>query len=160
MACAHLSSDHAERDDGLRGQPFGLAEQTEHDVLVATWLSPRCSAIVLGPPQHVAGPLGEPAQPAGGREVEILGLARHEPLLHRLLGHAHVLPDLGPRCAGPAGLVDEVADEVVGNLAEMDGGLDRVGQMLQRIAVGVLLDHVVIRSSSRTGWGSSVMRQP
>jgi hypothetical protein len=68
-----------------------------------------------------------------------------EALLGGLLGHAHALPDLGPRGAGPAGLVDEVADEVVGDLTEGLAGEHRVGELVEWLVVDGLdgVDEVV-----------------
>ena len=46
---------------------------------------------------------------------------------------------------GAAGLVDEVADEVVGDVAEMFGGEHRIGELIERFGVHLLdrLDQVV-----------------
>ena len=64
---------------------------------------------------------GETAEPLGGVEVGLR--LRHEPLLGGLLGDAHAAADVGPGGAGAPGPVDEVADQVVGHLAEVVGGL-------------------------------------
>ena len=93
--------------------------------------------LVLRGDHDIARARGEPAETGvgveGGRfEVGQLG---HEPLLGGLLGDAHALADLGPRRARPAGLVDEVADQVVGDLAEGLGGQHRVGQLLEWFGV-------------------------
>ena len=47
--------------------------------------------------------------------------------MRRLLGDAHAAADVGPGGAGAPGLVDEVADEVVGDLLRLLGwdGEDR-----------------------------------
>ena len=75
---------------------------------------------VLRDDDDIARARGEPAEACirverGGFEV---GRLRHEPLLRGLLGDAHALADLGPRRAGSPGLVDEMADQVIGDLAE------------------------------------------
>ncbi len=77
-------------------------------------------------------------KPALGSSARV-GLG-HEPLLRGLLGDAHALADLGPRRPRPAGLVDEVADEVVGDLAEGLGGQHGVGELIQRFGVHLLDD--------------------
>ena len=91
---------------------------------------------VLGVDDDAAGARGEPAEAGvgveGGRRRGRLG---DEPFLGGLLGDAHALADLGPRRAGAAGLVDEVADEVVGHLAERLGGQHGVGQLFERFVV-------------------------
>jgi hypothetical protein len=88
-----------------RGQALALGDQAEQHVRVSDLIVAAALGLGLGALQHRAGPLGEAAQPPGGREVEILRLAGHEPLLDRLLGHAHVLTDLGPRRAGASGTI-------------------------------------------------------
>ena len=45
--------------------------------------------------------------------------------------------DLGPGRAGPAGLVDEVPDQVVGVVGELLGDEHGVGEVGQRVAVRV-----------------------
>ncbi|MDQ0992224.1 hypothetical protein QFZ74_003452 [Streptomyces sp. V3I7] len=77
--------------------------------------------------------------------VEVGRLLGHEPLLHCLPGHAHALADLGPGCARAASLVDEVTDQVVGHVAEVVRGDDRVLELVERFGVDLLdrLDEVV-----------------
>ena len=65
----------------------------------------------------------------------------HKPFLRSLLRHAHALADVGPGRARSAGLVHEVADQVVRQLAEMVGGEDGVRQLLEHVGVD-LLDRV------------------
>jgi hypothetical protein len=85
-----------------------------------------------------AGRAGEPAEDVAASLLGLLGSLGYEPLLGGLFGDAHTAADVGPRRAGPPGLVDEVPDEVVGQLAELVGDEHGVGQPLQRVAVGVL----------------------
>ena len=66
------------------------------------------------------------------------GSFAHEPLLDGLLGDPHAAADVGPRRPGPARPVDEVADEVVGGLAEGVGDDHGAGDPVQRVGVGVL----------------------
>ena len=97
--------------------------------------------LVLGGDDDVARPGGEPAEAGVGVERGgVGGRLGDEPLLRGLLGDAHALADLGPRRPGPAGLVDEVADEVVGDLAEGLGGQHRVGELVERFVVHLLDD--------------------
>nr|BFF03912.1 hypothetical protein GCM10020241_55870 [Streptoalloteichus tenebrarius] len=56
-----------------------------------------------------------------------------------LLAHPHAAADVGPGRARVPGPVHEVADQVVGQLAEVVGEQDGVAQLLQRVAVGVAL---------------------
>ena len=100
----------------LGGRGLGFAEQAEQQcpgaisALPAAWAWLR----VL---DDVAGTGVNRLKPPFGSRPALDGLG-HEPLLGRLLGDAHALADLGPRRAGPTGLVDEVADQVVGELTE------------------------------------------
>ena len=48
---------------------------------------------------------------------------------------AHAPADVGPRRAGAAGLVDEVADQVVRDLAEVLGGQDGVAELVEGVVV-------------------------
>ena len=101
---------------------------------------------VLGFDDDVAGAGGEPVEPGGrvqGRGVG--GSSGDEALLGGLFRDAHALPDLGPRCAGAAGLVHEMADQMVGDIAERLGGEHRVGELFQRFGVhgGDRVDEVV-----------------
>src|SRR5579872_3316622 len=57
-----------------------------------------------------------------------------EPLLRRLLGDAHRVADLGPGRSRLARLVDEVADQVAGDVAEVLGKLNGGGHVLERPA--------------------------
>ena len=63
------------------------------------------------------------------------GLLGDEALLRRLLGDAHAAADLGPGGARAAGLVDEVADQVVGDVAEVVGGEHGVGELVEGVGV-------------------------
>ena len=84
---------------------------------------------VLGGDDGAAGAGGEPAE-ARVRVEGGVGLG-HEPLLGGLLGDTHALADVGPRRARAAGLIDEVADQMVGEVAEVLGGQHRVGELLE-----------------------------
>ena len=94
--------------------------------------------LVLRLDNDVAGARGEPAE--ARFRVERRVNLRHEALLRGLLGDAHALADLGPRRPGLAGLVDEVADEMVGDFAEGFGGEHGVGELIQRFGVHLLDD--------------------
>ena len=74
---------------------------------------------------------------------------RDEALLGGLLGDAHAPADLGPRRARAPGLVDEVTDEVVGELAQVIGREDGVAELLEDPEMDPLI--ASIRSSRRTG---------
>ena len=91
---------------------------------------------VVGGDHGVAGPGREAVEAVVGVEVRHVGRPlRQEPLARRLLRDAHRPPDVGPRGAGPPGLVDEVPDEVIGQLAEVIGGDHGAGQLLQLVVV-------------------------
>ena len=53
--------------------------------------------------------------------------------------------DVGPRCAGATGAIDEVADQVVGDLAEGLRGEDGIFELFERLVVTGLdcVDQVV-----------------
>ena len=106
---------------------------------------------VLGGDDGAAGPRGEAGEALGGVEVDRVevGQLGHEALLGRLFGDAHALADVGPGGARAAGLVDEVADEVIGEVAEGLGGQHGVGQLLEGVGVDRLI--ASMRSSRRTG---------
>ena len=91
------------------------------------------------------GPVGEAIQQA---------LARR-PFLGRLLGHAHALPDHRPGRTGPARLVDEVPDQVIGELVEVVGDGARVGKVVKqgsvRPAADCLRDQLIQRHSVNLG---------
>ena len=83
---------------------------------------------VLGNDDDVAGPRGEAAESGIGIErgrVEF-GNLWHKAFLGSLFGDAHGLADVGPRGARSPGLVDEMPDEVVGDLADGVGGDDGI----------------------------------
>jgi hypothetical protein len=58
-------------------------------------------------------------------------LAGDEPFLHGLAADSEPGADLGPRGAVAAGLVDEIADEVLAEFAEVAGQADRDRQPVQ-----------------------------
>ena len=107
--------------DTLRAQGTGpgalAAEQAEDEVRGDHLGVAGLLGLAHAGDDRGAGGLGEPLEAV--RRVGV-GFA-DEPLLRGLLGDAHAAADLGPRCAGPAGLVDEVADQMVGDLADVVG---------------------------------------
>ena len=113
---------HAGRLDRAAGEPLPLGEQAEDEVQAGELAVPTVAALVLGLQHHHLGPVGEPVHRRK---------ACHEALLHGLFGDAHALPDQRPRGAGPTGLVDEVPDQVVSQLAEVVGDRGRLGQVVQ-----------------------------
>lgn len=99
--------------------------------------------LVLCRHDDVPGTFGESAEALFG--IEIGGPLGHETFLGRLLGDAHTAADVGPGRAGATGPVDEVADQVVGDLSEMLGGENGVRQLFEGIGVDLLdgVDEVV-----------------
>ena len=89
---------------------------------------------VLGDDHGVAGSRCEAAEALVGVERGRLG-SRHEPLLGGLFGDAHALADVGPGRSRAARLIDEVPDQVVGDLAQMLGGQHGIGELVQRVGV-------------------------
>ncbi len=81
----------------------------------------------------------------GSSAVGTPGILRDEPLLDRLFGHPHAAADVGPRCARSTRLVDEMTDEVVGDVTEVLGGEHGIGELFEFVGVHVLdrLDQVV-----------------
>ncbi len=101
---------------------------------------------VVGGHYRVAGAWRVPAEPLGGVEVRrLLRFLRHEALLGRLPGDAHALADVGPGGTGTPGLVHEVADQVVGDIAQVVGRDDRVLELVEGGGVDLLdgVDEVV-----------------
>ena len=89
---------------------------------------------------ELARPGSEPAEP-GIAEVKV-GHARHEALLRCLLGDAHGLADRAPGRTGPAGLIDEMADQLVSHLAEPLDGKHGVAEVGERTAIRMLRGNV------------------
>ncbi len=146
-----------------RGQRRGIVEQAEQQVVRGDLGVAGGVGGVLGRDDRATGPRGEPAEALSGVEIhdaEVRDLG-YEALLGRLLGDAHALADVAPGGAGAAGLVDEMADQVVGDLAELLGGQDRVGQLVERLGVDALdgVDEVVETDGRAIRAGCS-MRQP
>ncbi|QNA76112.1 class I SAM-dependent methyltransferase [Streptomyces sp. So13.3] len=127
----------AQFDHGAAGQPFRLMEQAEDEVFGAQARVQRGARLLLGALDRVAGAVGEAAEEGVERQVEVVGGSRYEAFLYGLLADAHVLADVGPGGAGPAGLVHEVADQMVGDFADVLRQGHRVGEVLQRVAVRV-----------------------
>ena len=98
---------------------------------------PRGAGLFLRGHHDAAGAVGEAAEAL--RRVEVDGLALgDETLLGGLLGDTHALADVGPRGARTAGLIDEVPDQVVGDLAEVIGREDGVGELIEWLGVHLL----------------------
>jgi hypothetical protein len=119
-------------------------QQAESEVVRKDKALPVLPRFLLGGHDHVLGARGE-----AGERVRVEGVGQqglpvgvgspgHEALLRRLLGDAHGLADLGPRCARLAGLVDKVADQVVGQLTEMHGDPHGRRHLVKRRAFGAL----------------------
>ena len=89
---------------------------------------------ILGRDHRVAGPRGEASETLFGVQRGGLG-AGDESLLGGLFGDAHALADVGPGGSRAAGLIDEVPDQVVGDLAQMLGGQHGVGELVQHVGV-------------------------
>ena len=121
----------------------GLAQQTEYEVLRDDLGITGRPSLVLCRHDDVPGTFGESAEALLG--IEICGTLCYETLLDCLLRNTHTAADVGPGRAGATGLVDEVADQVVGDLSEMLGGEDRVGQLFQGVGVDLFdgIDEVV-----------------
>src|SRR5262249_27502229 len=100
----------------LRPQGVGRGalrtEQAEHDVRGDYLGVADPLGLVHAGDDRVAGRLGELLETV--RRLGV-GLA-DESFLYGLLGDAHAAADVGPGRAGTTGLVDEVADEMVGDL--------------------------------------------
>ena len=111
----------------------------------AAWAAESCAAITAFLARGVKR--AKPSSSPGSR--------RQEALARGLLGDAHRPADVGPRRAGATGLVDEVADEVVGQVAEVVGGDHRAGQLLQLVVV----DLADGRRSGRRGGSWSAARR-
>ncbi len=92
---------------------------------------------VLRRDDGIAGPRREASEALFGVQGAGLG-ARDEPLLGGLFCDAHALADVGPGGSGAAGLIDEVADQVVGDLAQVLGGQDGIGELVEGVGVHLL----------------------
>jgi hypothetical protein len=113
----------AERLDGPDRQALRLGQHAEGQMLGADVVVPVLTGLVLGGQDRSPRAVGEPGErvrPEGLLEQGLpVGVLGHETFLRRLLGDAHGPADVGPGRARPAGLVDEVADQVVGQLAQV-----------------------------------------
>ena len=119
-------------------QTLRLGPQAGEDVGRGDGVGAGGAGGLLGGQHALHAAVGEAAE-APYVDVEVgdgRRLTRHETLLHRLLGYAERVADLGPGGAGGAGRVDEVADEVVGEGADGGGRLDGFGQAPERIRGG------------------------
>ena len=91
---------------------------------------------VVGGHHGVLGTRREPAEvPVGAGIVHVAGVLRQEALARRLFGDAHGAPDLGPRRTRSTGLVDEVSDQVVGQLVEVVGRDDGGRELFEFVVV-------------------------
>ena len=132
---------HALAGEQFDREPLGVVEHREQQVVRIDLGIAGLLSLVLGDDHHVARPGSEPAETGIGVQcVGIGGGLGYEPFLGGLLGDAHALTDVGPRRPRPAGLVDEVADEVIGDLAEGLCGQHRIGELLERPIVDLLDD--------------------
>ena len=134
---------HPGRLDRLAGQALPLGEQAEHEVQAGHLRLAALAGGVLRLEDDHLGPVGEPVQRR---------LAGDEALLHRLLGDPHALPDRGPGGTGAAGLVDEVPDQVVGQLVDVAADPGRLGELVEGRSLRVpgpdLGDELVQRHAS------------
>ena len=121
--------------------------------------APGDSRLLQGEHDDPPRPVGEAGHAPLLEQVAEGVDAGHEPLLDRLLGHAHPLPDLRPRGAAAPGLIDEVADQMVGDLVELARHDDCDGQVVEGLALGCLLRHVideVVESYREPGHASTI----
>src|SRR5512132_2671677 len=101
-------------------------------------------------PQRLSLRYGDRAPSATGKtgiaaraiQHRLTGRPRNEALLRGLFGHPHALADLGPGGARFASLIDEVADEVVSKLTEPFGGENRIGEVIERAALWLVVLYV------------------
>jgi len=98
---------------------------------------------LLGGPDRLDGAGREAAEVRLHVDVEAARDLGDEALLDRLLAHSHVPADVGPGRPGPAGLVHEVADQAVRDVADVGGDGRGVFEVLERVAAGVLFLDVV-----------------
>ncbi len=127
------------------GQGLRVDEQPQDQVLGPDLVVAGPLGLVLRRHHDVARPRGEPPEALAGVEVGRLVRLLRGALLRGLLRHAHAPADLRPGRARAPGLVDEVADQVVGELTEAVGGDDRTGELFENVRMHLLdcLDQVV-----------------
>src|SRR6201999_1563180 len=111
-----------------RRQRRRIAEQAEQQVVGGDLVVGGVVRRVLGGDHRAARPGGEASEALFGVQGGRLG-TRDEPLLGGLFGDAHAVADVGPRRPRAASLVDEVADQVVGDFAQVFAGQDGVRQL-------------------------------
>lgn len=127
---------HALRGDRLGGEALALGDQAEDEVFGQALGVAGGLGRVVGGHHDVARAGRVAAEALAGVQVgRFLG---HEALLRRLAGDPHALADVGPGRARTSGLVHEVADEVVGHLAEVLAGDDGVLELFQRLRMHLL----------------------
>ena len=112
---------YARSGNGLRRQAVRLAQQPEYHVLVGDMVG--TADLRLGPSfsNGVARARREVTQSTGAQDVEVVGVSRHEALVRRLFADSDMSADLGPGRPGPAGLVHEIFDEPIRDLAKPAG---------------------------------------
>jgi hypothetical protein len=124
------------RDERAAGAPGEPAE----DRTIRLRAEPLAEILAKPHAEILAEPLAESvAEPFAKILAEAAVRLCHETLLGGLFGHAHTAADLGPGGARPPRLVHEVTDEVVAHLAEVVRDEDRVREVVERAAVGVLV---------------------
>ena len=144
--------------DRLRGHALGLADQSEHECAVRISALPASRASSCAATTTLRARGVNRLKPWFGSSASLgLGGLGNEPLLGGLLGHAHALADVGPGRAGAPGPVDEVADQVVGHLAEVLTDENGVRQLVELVRVTFVMP--AIRSSRRMV-GMSLIRPP
>ena len=134
---------HALCGDRPGAEPVGVRQESE-DEMLGQDLGVVCGpGLVLRDDHDLPCARSESAESLIRVEVGGLpGVLGDEPLLRGLLGDPHTFADFGPRRPRPPGLVDEVTDEVVREFAEVFGGENRVGELLERGLRVHLLDRV------------------
>ena len=133
--------------DALTGQQLdrqtvGVVEQRQQQMVRGDLVVACLLRLVLCDDDDIARAWGEPSEAGAGIErgrFEV-GRFRHEPFLRGLLGDAHALADIGPRRPGLARLVDEMTDQMVGDLAEGLGRQHRIGELFEWFGVHLFDD--------------------
>ena len=120
--------------DQARRMSVRIGEQAEQEVGDGDPVVASSSGLLLGRHHGRTRLLGELAEALAGIGGGC-GFGR-EPLLYGLLAHPHAAADVGPGRPGAARLVDEVADQMVGHLAEMGAQHDGLLESFQGILVG------------------------
>ena len=134
VVAASQNEARAAGNDQITPEHLILGQQPEDQVSRADLVVACRAGLVLRCHHDIPRPLGEPAESLAGVEIDRLaGVLRDEPLLGRLLGDSHACANGRPGRARAPRLVDEVADQVVGHVAEMVGDDDRPGELFKGI---------------------------